>query len=60
MHLDLFQRLHVSPASVTVIDFHRHGATLVKCNDTGGLDELLPAPPAEAAAPTPGEDAADG
>jgi probable phosphoglycerate mutase len=46
MHLDLFQRLHVSPASVTVLEFHRFGATLVKCNDTGGLDDLLPAPDA--------------
>ena len=27
MHLDLFQRLHVSPASVTVFDFHAYGAT---------------------------------
>jgi probable phosphomutase (TIGR03848 family) len=61
MHLDLFQRLHVSPASVTVFEFHRFGATLVKCNDTGGLDDLLPAPEA----PAPGEtdanaDASDG
>jgi probable phosphoglycerate mutase len=48
MHLDLFQRLHVSPASVTVLDFHRFGATLVKCNDTGGLDDLLPQPEAPA------------
>jgi probable phosphomutase (TIGR03848 family) len=55
MHLDLFQRLHVSPASVTVLEFHKYGATLVKCNDTGGLDDLLPAPEA----PPPGE-ATDG
>jgi probable phosphoglycerate mutase len=55
MHLDLFQRLHVSPASVTVLEFHRYGATLVKCNDTGGLDDLLPVPEA----PSPGE-ATDG
>ena len=46
MHLDLFQRVHVSPASVTVLEFHAHGVLLVKCNDTGSLDELLPAPPA--------------
>jgi probable phosphoglycerate mutase len=44
MHLDLFQRVHVSPASVTVFDFHAYGAMLVKCNDTGGLDDLLPPP----------------
>jgi probable phosphoglycerate mutase len=46
MHLDLFQRVHVSPASVTVLEFHTHGVLLVKCNDTGSLDELLPPPPA--------------
>jgi probable phosphoglycerate mutase len=45
MHLDLFQRLHVSPASVTVLDFHAYGALLVKCNDTGGLTDLVPEPP---------------
>jgi probable phosphomutase (TIGR03848 family) len=51
MHLDLFQRLHVSPASVTVFDFHAYGALLVKCNDTGGLAELAPEPePDESAA----------
>jgi probable phosphoglycerate mutase len=44
MHLDLFQRLHVSPASVTVLDFHAYGALLVKCNDTGGLVDLRPEP----------------
>jgi probable phosphomutase (TIGR03848 family) len=43
MHLDLFQRVHVSPASVTVLEFHAYGVLLVKCNDTGNLDELLPA-----------------
>jgi len=30
MHLDQFQRLHVSPASVTVFDFHQYGVMLVK------------------------------
>ena len=43
-HLDLFQRVFVSPASVTVLEFHTLGVSLVKCNDTGSLDELLPAP----------------
>jgi probable phosphomutase (TIGR03848 family) len=42
MHLDLFQRVYVSPASVTVFDFHTFGVMMVKCNDTGGLDDLLP------------------
>ncbi len=54
MHLDLFQRLHVSPASVTVLDFHAYGVLLVKCNDTGGLTELLPDPePAAGTQPQP-------
>jgi probable phosphomutase (TIGR03848 family) len=48
MHLDLFQRVHVSPASATVFDFHTYGVMLVKCNDTGGLDDLIPEPEAPA------------
>src|SRR5262245_26533667 len=44
MHLDQFQRVNVSPASVTVFDFHSYGVMLAKCNDTGGLDDLLPDP----------------
>jgi probable phosphoglycerate mutase len=44
MHLDLFQRVNVSPASVTVFDFHKYGVMMVKCNDTGGLHDLLPDP----------------
>jgi probable phosphoglycerate mutase len=47
MHLDLFQRVHVSPASVTVFEFHAYGVMMVKCNDTGGLDDLLPEPETE-------------
>jgi probable phosphomutase (TIGR03848 family) len=49
VHLDLFQRIHVSPASVTAFEFHPYGVMMLKCNDTGSLDELLSAP---AAAPT--------
>jgi probable phosphoglycerate mutase len=48
MHLDMFQRVFVSPASVTVLEFHAFGVLLVKCNDTGGLDDLVPAGAAEA------------
>jgi probable phosphoglycerate mutase len=50
VHLDLFQRIVVSPASVTVFELGEHGAAMVKCNDTGSLDELVPPPP-EAGAP---------
>jgi probable phosphomutase (TIGR03848 family) len=42
VHLDLFQRIVVSPASVTVFELSPHGAAMVKCNDTGSLDELRP------------------
>jgi hypothetical protein len=45
VHLDLFQRIVVSPASVTVFELSAHGAAMLKCNDTGSLDELLPPPP---------------
>lgn len=46
MHLDLFQRVQVSPASVTIFEVGRFGAVLVKANETGSLAELVP--PAEA------------
>jgi probable phosphoglycerate mutase len=48
VHLDLFQRIVVSPASVTVLELSAHGAAMVKCNDTGNLDELRLPEPAEA------------
>jgi len=32
-----------------VLDFHAYGALLVKCNDTGGLADLVPEPPSEPA-----------
>ncbi len=41
-HLDHFQRLHVSPASVSVIALGPHSAMIVKYNDTGSLEELMP------------------
>jgi probable phosphoglycerate mutase len=47
MHLDMFQRVFVSPASVSVLEFHPLGVLLVKCNDTGGLEDLVPSPPAD-------------
>jgi probable phosphomutase (TIGR03848 family) len=43
-HLDHFQRIIVSPASVTVFQLSAHGAAMVKCNDTGSLEELIPRP----------------
>jgi probable phosphoglycerate mutase len=47
MHLDHFQRIAVSPASVTVFQLSAHGAVMVKCNDTGSLEELIPRPAEE-------------
>lgn len=40
LHLDLFQRLAVSPASLSVIQFNKFGPRLVCLNDTGGVPEL--------------------
>jgi probable phosphoglycerate mutase len=54
VHLDLFQRVVVSPASVTVFELGQFGAALVKTNDTGSLEELIPKPEA---AKSPTEDA---
>jgi probable phosphoglycerate mutase len=48
LHLDLFQRIVVSPASVTAFAFTEHGVAMLKCNDTGTLTELEA--PTEAAA----------
>jgi probable phosphomutase (TIGR03848 family) len=45
VHLDLFQRLFVSPASCTVLRFGPLGAALVKLNDTGSLNDLRPPDP---------------
>jgi len=42
VHLDLFQRIVVSPASVTAFEFSSAGVAMLKCNDTGALDELRP------------------
>jgi probable phosphoglycerate mutase len=42
IHLDHFQRLHVSPASVSVVEISDGGVLLVKTNDTGSLDDLVP------------------
>jgi len=49
VHLDLFQRIVVSPASVTAFHISPTGVALLKCNDTGALDELRlpPEPPSE-------------
>lgn len=45
MHIDLFQRLTISPASVTAIAFETMGPRLLTCNHTGTLHQLQPPPP---------------
>ena len=55
VHLDLFQRIVVSPASVTAFAFTGHGVAMLKCNDTGTLDELAPPPPESEAGATVAE-----
>jgi len=47
VHLDLFQRIVVNPASVTAFAFSGAGVALLKCNDTGTLDDLRPPPPTQ-------------
>lgn len=37
IHLDMFQRLEISPASVTVLDLFEETARLIRMNDTGAL-----------------------
>lgn len=34
IHLDLFQRLMISPASISIIALHRQGSAIVRMNDT--------------------------
>ena len=39
-HLDLFQRIVVSPCSVTAISYHRAGPVVLTVNSTGTLSDL--------------------
>jgi probable phosphomutase (TIGR03848 family) len=41
-HLDHFQRLVVSPASISVVWTGQFGARLFRLNDTGRMDDLVP------------------
>lgn len=47
MHLDAFQRIVVSPASVSVVTVGPGGVAVLRTNDTGSLADLVPAGPAE-------------
>ncbi|WP_238005806.1 histidine phosphatase family protein [Dactylosporangium sp. AC04546] len=58
MHLDLFQRIAVEPASVTVIRYTPLRSFVLRLNDTGGdLSGFQPPPPSEE---PPSSDAAVG
>lgn len=40
MHLDQFQRIVISPASISMIGIHRAGATIIRLNDTYHCDHM--------------------
>jgi len=44
IHVDLFQRLEVSPCSLTALAFTSMGPRLLAYNDTGSLEHLKPRP----------------
>lgn len=44
VHIDLFQRLVIAPASVTALALTDAGPRLLRVNDTGTLDDLRPPP----------------
>ncbi len=44
MHVDLFQRLEISPCSATAVLFTPMGPRLLAYNDTGSLEHLKPKP----------------
>ncbi|MER6120747.1 histidine phosphatase family protein [Streptomyces sp. NPDC001743] len=46
MHLDLFQRVHADPCSVTAIRYTRLRPFLLRLGDTGDLSSLAPREPA--------------
>lgn len=41
MKLDSFQQLQINPASFTILDYSKHGATLKELNNMGNLKDLL-------------------
>jgi probable phosphomutase (TIGR03848 family) len=60
MHLDLFQRVHVDPCSLTVIRYTRLRPFLVRLGDTGELSGLAPRPSEDGADAADSADAAVG
>jgi probable phosphomutase (TIGR03848 family) len=62
LHIDLFQRLIVSPASVSAVALGDRIPRIVRMNDTGGLDDLAPrrSPPNSRARTTSRRDRSSG
>jgi probable phosphomutase (TIGR03848 family) len=60
LHLDLFQRISVQPASVTVLRYTPLRPFLLRLGDTGELGSLVPVPPASGAQARQGSDAVVG
>ena len=55
VHLDLFQRIYVDPASVSVVRYTERRPFVVRTNDVGGsLDGLVPPAPPSGDAPVGG------
>lgn len=42
LHLDLFQRLEVAPASISAVAIGEGGGRVLRLNDTGTLQDLVP------------------
>lgn len=40
IHLDMFQRIEISPASITIIEIHEEIVRLLVINDTGEIGSL--------------------
>lgn len=49
VHLDLFQRIVISPASVSLVAYDGHGTTVLAVNSTGDLTPFRSADPAKGA-----------
>lgn len=47
IHIDLYRRVWVDPASVSALAIHDHGVAIRRLSDTGSLADLVP-PPAKA------------
>jgi probable phosphomutase (TIGR03848 family) len=56
IHIDLYQRLTVSPASVSALSLGDRIPRVIRVNDTGSVEDLAPKRPARRQAPRPSHD----